>query len=67
MPKAAKNTVAKSNRKTSSKQKADIVKKKAKKDSSEPKRNLTAYMFFSKDYREKVREEHPKATFGEFD
>jgi len=69
MPKAAK-TITATNRKASTKQKVDTAKKatkrSAKKDSSDPKRNLTAYMFFSKDYREKVREENPKASFGKF-
>lgn len=71
MPKAAKTITAttKPNRKASTKEKVDAAKKatkrSAKKDSSDPKRNLTAYMFFSKDYREKVRQENPKASFGE--
>lgn len=72
MPKAAKSITAttKLNRKATTKQKVDTAKKatkkSAKKDSSDPKRNLTAYMFFSMEYREKVRQEHPKATFGKF-
>ncbi|PKY45918.1 hypothetical protein RhiirA4_401798 [Rhizophagus irregularis] len=71
MPKAAKSITAttKLNRKATTKQKVDTAKKttrrSAKKDSSDPKRNLTAYMFFSMEYREKVRQDHPNATFGE--
>ncbi|GES79041.1 non-histone chromosomal protein 6 [Rhizophagus clarus] len=71
MPKAAKTTTTttKLNRKASAKQKVETAKKatkkSAKKDSSDPKRNLTAYMFFSKEYREKVKQENPKASFGE--
>lgn len=72
MPKAAKSITAttKLNRKATTKQKVDTAKKatrrSAKKDSSDPKRNLTAYMFFSMEYREKVRQDHPNATFGKF-
>jgi hypothetical protein len=70
MPKAAKTATTKLNRKATTKQKVDSAKKatrkSAKKDSSDPKRNLTAYMFFSKDYRDKVRQENPKASFGKF-
>jgi len=73
MPKTAKATSAKLNRKATTKEKVDTAKntarkatrKSTKKDSSEPKRGLTAYMFFSKDFREKVRQENPKASFGE--
>jgi hypothetical protein len=41
------------------------VKKKAKKDPNAPKKGLSAYMFFAKEMREKIKEENPEATFGE--
>ncbi|PVU99807.1 hypothetical protein BB559_000400 [Furculomyces boomerangus] len=36
-----------------------------KKDENAPKRCLSAYMFFSQEYRGKVKKENPAATFGE--
>jgi hypothetical protein len=73
MPRTTKTTTAKLNRKATTKEKVDTAKsnakkatRKSKKDSSEPKRGLTAYMFFSKEFREKVRQENPKASFGKF-
>ncbi|CAO3672075.1 unnamed protein product [Rhizopus stolonifer] len=39
--------------------------RRAKKDPAAPKRGLSAYMFFSQDNRAVVKEENPKATFGE--
>lgn len=41
-------------------------KKGAKKDKNAPKRALSAYMFFSQDWRERVKAENPDASFGEF-
>ncbi|CAH1758291.1 20885_t:CDS:2 [Entrophospora sp. SA101] len=38
---------------------------KTKKSSSEPKRALSAYMFFVRGNREKVKAENPEAKFGE--
>ncbi|KAJ3562107.1 hypothetical protein NP233_g9778 [Leucocoprinus birnbaumii] len=38
---------------------------KAKKDPKAPKRPLSAYMFFSQDWRERVKAENPDAGFGE--
>ncbi|PVU95523.1 hypothetical protein BB561_001772 [Smittium simulii] len=38
---------------------------KKKKDENAPKRGLSAYMFFSQEYREKVKKENPDATFGQ--
>ncbi|THG97109.1 hypothetical protein EW026_g4837 [Hermanssonia centrifuga] len=38
---------------------------KAKKDPKAPKRALSAYMFFSQDWRERVKGENPDAGFGE--
>ncbi|PVV01307.1 hypothetical protein BB560_004277 [Smittium megazygosporum] len=35
-----------------------------KKDQNAPKRGLSAYMFFSQEYREKVKLQNPDATFG---
>ncbi|KAG0165867.1 Non-histone chromosomal protein 6 [Apophysomyces sp. BC1034] len=39
-------------------------KKKRAKDPNAPKRGLSAYMFFSQDNRQKVKEENQDATFG---
>jgi len=36
-----------------------------KKDPNAPKRALSAYMFFSKDAREEVKQENPEAGFGD--
>ena len=38
---------------------------KSKKDPKAPKRALSAYMFFSQDWRERVKAENPDAGFGE--
>lgn len=35
------------------------------KDPNAPKKNLSAYMFFSKDAREEVKSENPEAKFGD--
>jgi HMG (high mobility group) box len=35
-----------------------------KKDPKAPKRALSAYMFFSQDWRERIRSENPDASFG---
>ena len=37
---------------------------KSKKDPAAPKRPLSAYMFFSQDWRERVKAENPDAGFG---
>ena len=37
-----------------------------KKDPKAPKRALSAYMFFSQDWRERIRNENPDASFGLF-
>ena len=37
---------------------------KAKKDPNAPKRALSAYMFFSQDWRERIKAENPDAGFG---
>jgi len=42
-----------------------IPKSKSKKDPKAPKRALSAYMFFSQDWRERVKAENPDASFGE--
>jgi high mobility group protein B2 len=39
--------------------------KKAKKDPNMPKRNMSAYFLYSVDIRPTVKEENPKATFGD--
>jgi len=35
------------------------------KDKNAPKRALSAYMFFSQDWRERIKTENPEASFGE--
>jgi hypothetical protein len=35
-----------------------------KKDSKVPKHALSVYMFFSQDWRERIKAENPKASFG---
>lgn len=40
-------------------------KAKGKKDPKAPKRALSAYMFFSQDWRERIKAENPDAGFGE--
>ena len=39
--------------------------KKGGKDPKAPKRALSAYMFFSQDWRERIKSENPDAGFGE--
>jgi len=41
------------------------AKKAKKKDKNAPARNQSAYMFFAKDARKRIREENPDASFGE--
>ncbi|KAI5830367.1 hypothetical protein K523DRAFT_239947, partial [Schizophyllum commune Tattone D] len=45
--------------------KSEKTPRKAKKDPNAPKRALSAYMFFSQDWRERVKAENPDASFGE--
>ena len=40
--------------------------KKGGKDPKAPKRALSAYMFFSQDWRERIKAENPDAGFGEW-
>ncbi|KDR74088.1 hypothetical protein GALMADRAFT_227783 [Galerina marginata CBS 339.88] len=46
-------------------EKAEKPSRKAKKDPNAPKRALSAYMFFSQDWRERIKTENPDAGFGE--
>ncbi|KJA22161.1 hypothetical protein HYPSUDRAFT_41316 [Hypholoma sublateritium FD-334 SS-4] len=46
-------------------EKAEKPKGKPKKDPNAPKRALSAYMFFSQDWRERIKTENPDAGFGE--
>ncbi|KAG7087631.1 Non-histone chromosomal protein 6 [Marasmius oreades] len=46
-------------------EKAEKVPRKTKKDPNAPKRALSAYMFFSQDWRERIKTENPDASFGE--
>ncbi|KAI8972594.1 HMG-box [Trametes punicea] len=41
------------------------TKARGKKDPKAPKRALSAYMFFSQDWRERIKAENPDAGFGE--
>ncbi|KAF8591685.1 hypothetical protein K439DRAFT_1656553 [Ramaria rubella] len=50
---------------TKSKKKAPAEKKGGKKGKDGPKRALSAYMFFSQDWRERIKSENPDAGFGE--
>ncbi|KAK1231277.1 Non-histone chromosomal protein 6 [Marasmius sp. AFHP31] len=45
--------------------KAEKAPRKTKKDPNAPKRALSAYMFFSQDWRERIKAENPDASFGE--
>lgn len=47
------------------KRKAPADKPKKEKKEGAPKRALSAYMFFVKDWRERIKEENPDAAFGE--
>ncbi|PAV15701.1 HMG-box [Pyrrhoderma noxium] len=62
MPKEA--TAKKSARKAPAEKPAGRATK-SKKDPNAPKRALSAYMFFSQDWRERVKAENPDAGFGE--
>lgn len=46
-------------------EKAEKSVRKGKKDRKGPKRPLSAYMFFSQDWRERIKAENPDAGFGE--
>jgi hypothetical protein len=45
-------------------EKAEKAPRKSKKDPKAPKRALSAYMFFSQDWRERIKAENPEAGFG---
>jgi hypothetical protein len=51
-------------RKAAEKSAAKSKPAKAKKDKNAPKRALSAYMFFSQDWRERIKTENPDAGFG---
>ncbi|EEB88924.1 hypothetical protein MPER_13045, partial [Moniliophthora perniciosa FA553] len=44
--------------------KAEKAPRKPKKDPNAPKRALSAYMFFSQDWRDRIKTENPDASFG---
>ncbi|KAF8522738.1 high mobility group box domain-containing protein [Hysterangium stoloniferum] len=50
---------------TKSSKKKAATEKKGKKGKDGPKRALSAYMFFSQDWRERIKAENPDAGFGE--
>ncbi|TFK97827.1 HMG-box [Pterulicium gracile] len=62
MPKEAS---AKPKRKAAEKSAEKTSGGRAKKDPNAPKRALSAYMFFSQDWRERIKNENPDAGFGE--
>jgi len=65
MPKEA---TTKTKRKAAEKAEKATTRTKAsgsKKDPKAPKRALSAYMFFSQDWRERIKTENPEAGFGE--
>ncbi|TPX44588.1 hypothetical protein SeMB42_g01541 [Synchytrium endobioticum] len=59
MPKEAKEKTSRASRK------GDGKKVKKAKDPHAPKKALTAFMLFSKEYRPKIKEENPDVTFGD--
>ncbi|KAJ7260931.1 high mobility group box domain-containing protein [Mycena haematopus] len=56
---------AKPKRKAAEKAEKPAKAARAKKDPNAPKRALSAYMFFSQDWRERIKTENPDASFGE--
>jgi hypothetical protein len=46
-------------------EKSNAASGRTKKDPNAPKRALSAYMFFSQDWRERIKAENPDAGFGE--
>ncbi|KIL64601.1 hypothetical protein M378DRAFT_77996 [Amanita muscaria Koide BX008] len=52
-------------RKAAEKAEKATASRKGKKDPKAPKRPLSAYMFFSQDWRERIKTENPDAGFGE--
>ncbi|KAG2185786.1 hypothetical protein INT43_002223 [Umbelopsis isabellina] len=60
MPKDSKKDT-----KTTKRNADDGKKRRAKKDPNAPKRGLSAYMFFSQELRQKVKEDNPEASFGQ--
>jgi len=63
MPK--ESTKAKTRKAAEKSEKAKAPRGGRKKDPSAPKRPLSAYMFFSQDWRERIKSENPDASFGE--
>ncbi|KAG1789497.1 high mobility group box domain-containing protein [Suillus plorans] len=55
----------KTKRKAAGKSEGKATKAKAAKAKGAPKRALSAYMFFSQDWRERIKTENPDAGFGE--
>ncbi|KAI0317150.1 high mobility group box domain-containing protein [Amylostereum chailletii] len=64
MPKEATKSKRTARKATEKSEKAPRTKRPAK-DPKAPKRALSAYMFFSQDWRERIRAENPDASFGE--
>ena len=57
--------MAKADTKTKSSTSTQKRTTKSKKDPAAPKRPLSAYMFFSQDHRERVKQANPDAGFGD--
>ncbi|KAG9007434.1 Non-histone chromosomal protein 6 [Tulasnella sp. JGI-2019a] len=62
MPREAK---AKTEGRKATEKVAGAKAKRAPKDKSGPKRPMSAFMYFCKDWRERVKAENPEASFGE--
>ncbi|KAF8487189.1 high mobility group box domain-containing protein [Russula ochroleuca] len=65
MPKEATKTKRTQTRKAAEKPEKAARGGARKKDPKAPKRALSAYMFFSQDWRERIKTENPDASFGE--
>mmetsp|Transcript_35270 Transcript_35270/g.57029 ORF Transcript_35270/g.57029 Transcript_35270/m.57029 type:complete len:98 (+) Transcript_35270:303-596(+) len=65
MPKAAKEKSVTKERKTKSAAPKEAKKAKKEKDPNAPKKNKSAFMFYSMEIRDSVKSEHPDAGFGE--
>lgn len=65
MPKDSAKPKRKAAEKAEKAPRAAASKSKKEKDPNKPKRALSAYMFFSQDWRERIKAENPEAGFGE--
>ncbi|TFK19364.1 hypothetical protein FA15DRAFT_674486 [Coprinopsis marcescibilis] len=65
MPKDSAKPKRKAAEKAEKAPRATASRSKKDKDPNKPKRALSAYMFFSQDWRERIKAENPDAGFGE--